>query len=75
MKLNPDKCHLILSEKENRGIIVGNVVIKNSRHEKLQRVFFNEKTTFGYQIESMCIKARRKLQPLARVASYMDLSK
>ena len=75
MKLNPDKCHLILSGKENRGIIVGNVVIKNSRHEKLLRVFFNEKTTFGYHIESMFIKTRRKLQPLARVAPYMDLSK
>ena len=27
MKLNPDKCHLILSGKENREINVGNVVI------------------------------------------------
>ena len=75
MKLNPDKCHLILSDKENRGIIVGNVVIKNLRHEKLLRVFFDEKPTFGYHIEIMCIKARRKLQALARVAPYMDLSK
>ena len=33
MKLNPDKCHLILSGKENRGINVGNVFIKNSQIE------------------------------------------
>ena len=37
MKLNPDKCHLILSGKENREINVGNVVIKNSQNEKLKR--------------------------------------
>ena len=61
MKLNPDKCHLILSGKENRGINVGNVVIKNSRNEKLLGLFLNEKATFGYHIENMCIKASRKI--------------
>ena len=75
MKLNPDQFHLILSGKENRGINVGNVVIKNSQNEKLLGVFFDEKATFGYHIENMCIKASKKLQALARVAPYMDLSK
>ena len=73
MKLNPHKCHLILSGKENVGINVGNVVIKNSRKEKLLGVFFDEKATFGYHIENMCIKAGRKLQTLARIAPSMDL--
>ena len=75
MKLNPDKCHLTLSGKENRGINVGNAVIKNSRNEKLLGVFFDEKATFGYHIEDMCIKASRKLQAMAHVAQHMDLSK
>ena len=75
MKLNPHKCHLILTGKENVGIDVGNVVIKNSRKEKLLGVFFDEKATFGYHIENICIKAGRKLQTLARIAPYMDLSK
>ena len=73
IKLNPDKCHLILNG--NRGIIVGNIVIKNLRHEKFLRVFFNKKATFGYHIENMCIKASRKLQALARVPPYMNVSK
>ena len=68
MKLNPDKCHLILSGKGNRGVNVGNVVIKNSRNEKLLGVFFNE-AFFGYHTENMCTKASRKLQALARVVS------
>ena len=32
MKLNPDKCYLILGGKANRAINVGNVVIKNSQN-------------------------------------------
>ena len=75
MKLNPDKCHLILSGKENRGVSVGDVVIKSLQNEKLLGVFFDEKATFGYHIENTFIKASRKLQALARVATYMDLSK
>ena len=53
----------------------GNVVIKNSQNEKLLEVFFDEKATFGYLIENMCVKAIRKRQVLACVAPYMDLSK
>ena len=75
IKLNPDKCHLILSGTENRGINVGNVAIQTSQNEKLLGVLFDEKATFGYHTENMCIKARRKLHALARVAPYMDQSK
>ena len=55
MKLNLGKCHLMLSGKENRGISVGNVVIKNLQNEKLLEVFFDKKATFGYHIET-CVK-------------------
>ena len=75
MKITPDKCHLVLNGKENRGINVGNLAIKKSQNEKLLGVFFDEKSFFGYHIENMCIKASSKLQALARVAPYMDLSK
>ena len=27
MKLNPDNCYLLLSDKEGKGIIVGNIVM------------------------------------------------
>ena len=30
MKINPNKCHLLSSGKENRAINAGNVVLKNS---------------------------------------------
>ena len=72
MKLNSDKCDLIFSGKENRGINVVNVVIKNWQNKKLLGVLFYEKATFGYYIENICIKTSRKLQALARVAPYIE---
>ena len=69
MNLNPDKCHLTLSSKENRGINVGKRCHQKFAKWKLIGVLFNEKATFGYHTENMCIKASRKLQALACVAS------
>ena len=47
MKLNPDKCHLILNGRENRRINAGNVVIKIPQNEKQLGVFSYEKASFG----------------------------
>ena len=66
---------MIFSDKDNSGINVGNVVIKNLQNKKLLGVFFDEIDTFGYDIENMYIKASRKLQALARIAPYMLLLK
>lgn len=54
--INPDKCYLILSDKENRGINVETVAIKKLLIEKLLGAFFHKRATFGYHIESMCTK-------------------
>ena len=56
-------------------LMLGKIVIKNSQNEKLLGAFFDEKPTFGYHIENICMKASRKLEALERVAPYMDLSK
>ena len=66
---------MIFSDKDNSGINVGNVVIKNLQNKKLLGVFFDGRDTFGYDIENMYIKASRKLQALARIAPYMLLLK
>ena len=66
---------MIFSDKDNSGINVGNVVIKNLQNKKLLGVFFDDRDTFGYDIENMYIKASRKLQALARIAPYMLLLK
>ena len=64
MKVNPDNCYLLLSDKEDIGINVGNIAIKNSHSEKLVGVFGKE----GY-----LVKASTKLQTLAHVPPYDDL--
>lgn len=68
MKLNR-KCYLLLSGKENSTINVGNVFIKNSYNAKLLGVVFDEHVSFENHIQN------RKLQALAVVATYTDLSK
>ena len=61
MKLNPGKCHLILSGKGNWGINFGYVVIKDSLNKLLLGVSFYEKATFGYHIDNMCIQDSKQL--------------
>ena len=68
MKLN-HKCYLLLSGKENSTINVGNVFIKNSYNAKLLGVVFDEHVSFENHIQN------RKLQALAVVTTYTDLSK
>ena len=68
MKLNR-KCYLLLSGKENSTINVGNVFIKNSYNAKLLGVVFDEHVSFENHIQN------RKLQALAVVTTYTDLSK
>ena len=43
MKINPDKCHLLLSGNEDRLLNIGNYVIKISQAEKLQGVSIDRK--------------------------------
>ena len=61
MKLNPDKCHLLMSGKEYSNINVGNIT-KNSHNANLVGVFFDKHDSFGNHIQNMCIKASRTLQ-------------
>ena len=35
MKINPDKCHLLINGNGYRPVNIGNYVIKNSQNEKL----------------------------------------
>ena len=67
MKLNTDKCHLLLNTK------IGNFNIKNSFSEKLLGITFDCKLKFGNHIEDICKKATRKLNALSRIVPYMDI--
>ena len=75
MKLNPDKCHLILSTKEQTTLKIDNLHIKNAFLDKLLCMNFDYKLNFTMHIEKICQKSWRKINGLASFAPYMTPSK
>ena len=49
--------------------------VKNSYCEKHLAVHFDDQLKFAFYIEKLCKKANKKLHALARVTTYVDLSK
>ena len=65
---NPDKWHLLLSDKgDNYSILIGTEVISNSKDEKILGVYFDNKLDFNTHLTKLCKKVSRKLPALARV--------
>ena len=74
LKANPDKFHLLLSEKDyTLKMNVGGFDIENSQTEKLLGITVDNKMTFNPHVTNLCSKASQKLHALARVGNYMDL--
>ena len=75
MKSHPDKCHLLASSCEKIKIEIGDFEIENSKCEKLLGVHFDNRLTFDYHILGLCKKASKKINALARISQYINLSK
>ena len=75
MKINADKCHLLVSTNNTVKIKVGNCDITNSKSEKLLRVKFDHKLSFDDHISELCKKANRNIHALSKVVLYMNISK
>ena len=75
MRINADKCHLLVSTNNAVKIKIRNFDITNSKSEKLWGVKFDHKLSFDDHISELCKKASRKIHALSRVASYMNISK
>ena len=75
MKVNPDKCHLLVSTNVNVAIRIGNFRIENTKRKKLLGIKFDNKVSFDYHLSEICKEASRKLYALGRVTPYMNLSK
>ena len=75
MKLNTDKCHLLLNSQEPNTLQTGDLRINNSLSEKLLSITFDCKLKFNKHMEDICQKASLKLNALARLAPYMETTK
>ena len=63
MKLNGDKCHLmVFGDKSNDVTLnIGSITIKESTEEKLLGVILDKNLCFKQQVKSICKKASQKL--------------
>ena len=75
MKLNTDKCHLLLNSQEPNTLKIGDLHMNNSLSEKLLGITFDCKLKFNKHIEDICQKASQKINALARLAPYMGTTK
>ena len=75
MKVNHDKCHLLLSKQEEANIQIDNTTIKCSKSKKLLGIVLDNKLKFDKHVENIFQKASKKLKALARVTNYMELPK
>ena len=78
MKLNADKCHLmVLGQRcdDSVTVKVGNIDVVNSSQEKLVGVHIDSKVSFDYYVSKLCQKASNKLYALARISPYIDQNK
>ena len=71
MKLNTDKCHLLLNNKEPNPPKIGDLHINDSLIEKLLCITFDCKPKFNKHIEDNCKKVWHKLNALARLGPFM----
>ena len=76
MKLNEDKCHLLISghKYEHVWAKIGNSKIWESQHEKLLGVTIDKEIKFNNHISDICKKANRKLTALGRLSRYLPFA-
>ena len=77
MKLNDDKCHLLISgfKYQSHWAMVGTSKIWESQHEKLLGVTIDKELKFKLHISNICVKAGRKLTALGRLSRLIPLNK
>ena len=75
MKLNTDKCHLLLNSQEPNPPKIGDLHINNSLSKKLLGMAFDCKLKFNKHVKDICQKVSQKLNAIARLAPYMRTTK
>ena len=76
MKLNTDKCHLLLTgnKPQWKWAMVGKERIWESKSEKLLGIIIDKDLKFNQHLRSLCLKAGRKVTALRRICRYISLN-
>jgi len=77
MKLNTEKCHLIVSghRYEEQWVKIGEDKIWEEKSVKLLGVAIDNELKFDSHVKDICLIANRKLSALLRLNSYLSFEK
>jgi len=77
MKMNADKCHLLVSGYKHETMFanIGENKIFENRNVKLLGVTIDNELKFDSHVSELCNKANRKLSCLIRMSSYLSFHK
>ena len=75
MKVNADKCHLLVNTNSTVSVNIEEFAVNNSNEEKLLGIKTDTKLSFENHVSSLCKNTSQKLHALTRIVNYMDLSK
>ena len=71
VKVNPDKFHLLLSDKKSHQVDICNKKFSSTCSEKFLGIKIDNKLTFEEHVEGLCEKASQKVSAAARILSLM----
>ena len=75
MKLNNDKCHLLISSPDDITVTIGYKELRNENQVNLLGVTIDDALNFNDHVYKLCNKASTKLHALARVSKYISTNK
>ena len=75
MKANSDKCHLIMSCAEATTAVIDGLPIVSSKTEVLLGITIDYELKFDDHVNRLCKKSSLKINALARIATFMNVSK
>ena len=75
MKSNVDKCHLIVVNKNEVSVNLGNETISGSTTVDLLGVKIDNNLNFNEHVSKLCKKGNQKLHALARISKFLSKDK
>ena len=77
MKLNTDKCHLLVSGHKNEHMWakIGDDLIWESNDVKLLGITIDKNLKFDQHVSNICSKANKKINVLNRMSKFLSLQK
>ena len=75
MKVNPGKCHLLLSIKNPEVVSIDGVQITYITAETLLGITIDSDLNFENHLSAICNQVNRKINALGQIANYMPLEK